>query len=280
MGQRSAPYAIRLSRAGMLVGIWVGVGIVSAAQIYLWTHWRGEPASLSFLLTRQIRNALPWVPLTVGIFALARRLPVRAVGRLRWLALHAVTGVATVVALNVVQTGLHWLIEGPIRAYAGWGDAVVGETLRWGPFAFLVYGVLVGIASLRARPSPAGSAIRHDASAADAPQIAVRVGNTVRLVPPADIDWIEGAGDYARLHVNGGSYLSGERLGALADRLAAAGFARIHRSTIVNLARVRGYVSASHGDFVVELVDGTRLRASRRHRAALDCIRRSAAAHS
>ena len=122
-----------MARAGVLVGIWVIVGIVSAVQIYFLTTWAGGRPDFLELVSRQVRNALPWIAITLFVFALARRFQLRSLGVLRWVALHAVVGVCTVVALNVVQTSVHWLIEGPMPGYADWGDAARRGRDAWLP---------------------------------------------------------------------------------------------------------------------------------------------------
>ncbi|MBV9881113.1 MAG: LytTR family transcriptional regulator [Gemmatirosa sp.] len=92
----------------------------------------------------------------------------------------------------------------------------------------------------------------------------------VRFVPVASIDWIEGAGYYARLHAAGTSHLLREALTSLAARLDARRFCRIHRSAIVNLRRVQEIRTTTAGDGVVVLHDGTRLRLARGKRAELE----------
>jgi two-component system LytT family response regulator len=88
-------------------------------------------------------------------------------------------------------------------------------------------------------------------------------------VDVAQIDWIEAYDDYARVHVGGRRLLVAERLGRLQDMLGPDRFARIHRSALVNVAGVRELRHHSHGDYVVVLSDGTRLRMSRSRRGAL-----------
>ena len=57
---------------------------------------------------------------------------------------------------------------------------------------------------------------------------------------------------------------------ALEDRLDPARFARIHRSTIVQLDRVDALLTSSGGDYaILRLKDGTRLSLSRSRREAL-----------
>lgn len=86
----------------------------------------------------------------------------------------------------------------------------------------------------------------------------------------ADIDWIEAAGNYVRLHVGKDEHLLRESLTALEHRLDARRFVRIHRSTIVNLERIRELQPAFHGDYVIILHDGTELALSRSCRDPLE----------
>ena len=101
------------------------------------------------------------------------------------------------------------------------------------------------------------------------PRLAVRSAGRIRFVRPDAIDWIEAADYYAKLHVGGGSYLIRRSMGALEEDLDPVGFARIHRSAIVNLDRVREIRPRLHGGHTVILSDGTRLRLSRGRRRVL-----------
>lgn len=84
-----------------------------------------------------------------------------------------------------------------------------------------------------------------------------------------EIDWIEADGYYARLHVGGKSHLLRETLTKLEAQLDRNRFLRIHRSTIVNLERIRELQAQSHGEFTVVLSDGTQLKLSRGYRDRL-----------
>lgn len=97
----------------------------------------------------------------------------------------------------------------------------------------------------------------------------VRVGETLRVLRTADIDWIEADEYYVKLHVAGETHMVKETMSALEAQLPPDRFVRIHRSTIVNLDRVVELEPLFQGDCVVVLADGTRLRMSRRRRDAL-----------
>lgn len=91
----------------------------------------------------------------------------------------------------------------------------------------------------------------------------VRSVGKMLLIDVADVDWIEAAGNYVRLHHGGESHLLRETMTALEGRLDPNRFVRIHRSTIVNLDRVKELRHILHGDYAVILRDGTRLTLSR-----------------
>ena len=86
------------------------------------------------------------------------------------------------------------------------------------------------------------------------------------LVRAEDVDWIEAAGNYARLRIGAEGHLLRETMNSLEKRLDPARFVRIHRSTIVNLDRVKELRHLVHGDYAVLLRDGTRLVLSRGYR--------------
>ncbi len=94
-------------------------------------------------------------------------------------------------------------------------------------------------------------------------RLGVRTGSKVTLVEVDDIDWIEALGDYARIHVGKGTHLIGQSMQALEEGLDGAGFLRIHRSSIVRVARIRELHRESDGGGTIVLADGIRLRVAR-----------------
>ena len=97
----------------------------------------------------------------------------------------------------------------------------------------------------------------------------IDVGTRVRLVRTEDVDWIGAEDNYMRLHMGSDSCLIRETMGVLETRLDPKRFLRIHRSTIVNIARIKELHPWSNGDFVVVLRDGTELKLSRGYAARL-----------
>ena len=100
-------------------------------------------------------------------------------------------------------------------------------------------------------------------------RLTVREGDRIRFVRLADVDWIEAARNYVRLHVGAERHVVRISLQALVRRLDPAQFVRIHRSAVVNLDRVREVQAWVGGEYVAMLADGQKLRVSRGYRDAL-----------
>jgi two-component system LytT family response regulator len=105
--------------------------------------------------------------------------------------------------------------------------------------------------------------------------LVVPVATGELVIPVAEIDWISADDYYACLHVGAKSHLLRESLASLEMRLDPRRFARVHRSAIVQIDRIREL----HGDEVV-LRDGMRVAVSRRRRAAIEGLLRGAARQS
>jgi two-component system LytT family response regulator len=105
--------------------------------------------------------------------------------------------------------------------------------------------------------------------AAPAQRFLVKLGNRTSIIAADEIDWIEAQGYYVMLHVGGAAHLHRQAIRSLEVELDPRAFARIDRSVIVNLARVRELRRRSDGGWVVRLADGTELAVSRRRREQL-----------
>ena len=100
-------------------------------------------------------------------------------------------------------------------------------------------------------------------------RIAVRSGPKITLVNVADVDYVEGEGNYMRLHVGAKSYLIRATMKTLNERLDPEAFIRIHRSLIVNVDRIREIEALFQGSYSILLSSGARLTSSVRYRPAL-----------
>ena len=101
-------------------------------------------------------------------------------------------------------------------------------------------------------------------------RLMIKSSSRIYFVRIEDIDWIEAAGNYVRLHVGEEEHLLREGLTALENKLDGGRFVRIHRSTIVNIERIRELQPVFHGDYVIILHNGTELALSRSCRDRLE----------
>jgi two-component system, LytTR family, response regulator len=97
-------------------------------------------------------------------------------------------------------------------------------------------------------------------------RIMIKTGGHITFLRSAEVEWVEAQGDYVSLHSQGKKHLIRENIGDMERQLSPASFVRIHRSTIVNVARIKELQPLFHGDYQVILQDGTRLTLSRSFR--------------
>jgi two-component system LytT family response regulator len=102
------------------------------------------------------------------------------------------------------------------------------------------------------------------------PHILVRAGGRLTVVKVADIDWVEAAGNYVELHVGNHRHLVRSSMKSMTRRLDVRTFVRIHRSTILNVERIKELRQLRTGDYDVLLKDGRKLTLSRRFKAGLE----------
>jgi two-component system LytT family response regulator len=100
-------------------------------------------------------------------------------------------------------------------------------------------------------------------------RLVVRAGGRVLFLKTAELDYIESAGNYLRLHSGAEEYLYRETMARMEAMLDPARFARIQRSTIVNVERVKELHPLFRGDYAVVLRDGRRLTLARAYRDRL-----------
>jgi two-component system LytT family response regulator len=100
-------------------------------------------------------------------------------------------------------------------------------------------------------------------------RLVIRSAGRIVFLRVEEIDWIEAADNYVRVHAGKESHLIRETLQSLEKRLDPGKFLRIHRSALVNLDRIRELQPIFHGDYAVKLADGTELTLSRSYREKL-----------
>jgi two-component system LytT family response regulator len=87
-----------------------------------------------------------------------------------------------------------------------------------------------------------------------------------------EIDWIEAADNYVKLHAGSETHLVRETVNNMESRLDPQRFVRIRRSTIVHINRIKELRLSPSGEYAVVLRSGAELTASRRYRGRLGNI--------
>ncbi len=97
-------------------------------------------------------------------------------------------------------------------------------------------------------------------------RLLVKTGGRVLFLRVEEIDWVEAQGNYLRLHRGMDAYLIRQTMSEMEAALDPRKFLRIHRSTIVNIERIKELRPMFHGDYGVVLYNGAKLTLSRNYR--------------
>jgi len=115
--------------------------------------------------------------------------------------------------------------------------------------------------------------VEQDAvNADDTRRIAIKVRGRRLLVRVSDVDWARADRDRIILHAGRETFTTRKTIQELASQLPSPEFLRIHRSIIVNVARIKEIRSVMRGGYELVLQDGTILRAGRTYRAAVQQV--------
>jgi two-component system, LytTR family, response regulator len=110
--------------------------------------------------------------------------------------------------------------------------------------------------------------LRAPAARSREERIVVTTARGALVLGVSDIDWIEAAGNYARIWTGGRSYLLREPLRQLETRVRAEGFLRAHRRALVRIDGIRQLQTTRAGECVAILASGASVPISRRRRRA------------
>jgi len=106
----------------------------------------------------------------------------------------------------------------------------------------------------------------HSGVKSYADKLAIKDGGETTLVEMKDIDWVDAAGDYMCVHENDRTHVMRITMKELEDKLDPARFQRVHRSTIVNLDRVKKVCSHMNGEFYLKLHNDASVKMSRSYK--------------
>jgi len=270
----------RLGAPAAIIGAWTIVALAAALQAIALVRIDGRIDMVGAVLGRL--SILPlWAIGTPFILRSARRFRVvdgdRSVSPAS-IGAHLVLGSLFIVATNVA-----------IRMPMAFGDGGLGVLVRstmqgvaeYYPPAMVVYGVIVAIGHFVFRETPVHESTppvptetQAEPSAASAVSaidghITIRQWNRVHLVRVDDIDFVEAEDNYVVVHAASRTYKGRDRISEVESQLDSRRFVRIHRSTIVHVAKIREVQPLTHGDHAVILRDGKVLRVARSRKQAL-----------
>ena len=100
----------------------------------------------------------------------------------------------------------------------------------------------------------------------------IRLGRETIRLPVGAIDWIDAAGDYMCVHAEGRTHVVRATMKQFEEQLDPSSFQRVHRSTIVNLRRIRRLKPHTNGEYFLTLEGGHELKLSRSYRDRLERI--------
>src|SRR5687768_5811375 len=103
-------------------------------------------------------------------------------------------------------------------------------------------------------------------------RLVIRNAGRVAFLTVTEIDWIEAAGNYVKIYGGKEQHVLRETLKNLEQRLDPHRFVRVHRSTILNIERIRELQPLFHGDQIAVLKDGTRVTCSRSYSDRLEAL--------
>jgi two-component system, LytTR family, response regulator len=103
-------------------------------------------------------------------------------------------------------------------------------------------------------------------------RVVIKSGGRIYFLKTEEIDWVEGAGDYLTLHSGSQTHLIRETMGNFYATLDPQKFLRIHRSTIVNIERIKDIRPVYKGEYVITLTSGISLKASRGYRHEIQAL--------
>jgi two-component system LytT family response regulator len=269
---RLLPSDRRLLTPAAIIGAWTIVALAAAVQAVALVHLDGRADTIRAVLGRV--SIIPlWAIATPFILRSARRFPVvrdREVVPAS-IAMHLALGSLFIVFANAV-------IRIPVMFGDGGVSALVRSTMQgvaeYYPPAIVVYGVIVAIGHFVFRapialPAEVGETPASTAVVAADGHITIRQWNRMHLVRVEDIDFVEAEDNYVVVHAASRTYKGRDRISDVESQLDSRRFVRIHRSTIVHVAKIREVQPLSHGDHAVVLHGGKVLRVARSRRQAL-----------
>jgi len=272
------------------LSFWTVLGLAFAAQVFLAGQRLGQPSDT---WGQAIRMSLPdwyvWGLFALLVARLKQRVPIDAISWGYNFAFHVAVSLLVALAHLAISVPLQTVLQvvaGEPRHISTYFVNNFATVYLWNVVVY--WSILAGVhardyrrdlrehrrraAELETRLQElhATAAVAEEPAARRHPErLLVAEDGRSFFVRTADVDWIEAARNYVRLHAGDRVHTVRTTLATLEARLDPERFRRISRSALVNLDRVREVQPWFHGDAVVILESGARVSLSRRYRAKL-----------
>jgi hypothetical protein len=274
----AAPSWLRRRRLAIAwVAILSVVAIANIATVHADARRLGRAMTLEWAIMLEGTSVLVLGAMLPAVYWFHRCYPVVPLNRnlLAHVAATAPFSLAHVFGMFALRWALAPLLGGSYPILPG-VDALLYEYRKDAVTYLIISAALVALrhmfAERQAAPALPPSGIVHTDASGRLDRFAVRRKDKEVLVSAQDIAWIEAAGNYAILHVGGETYDIRSSLTRLEAELDPARFVRVHKSYIVNVARVREVEPWISGDSRLKLDDGAVVSLSRRYRERFEKI--------
>tara|TARA_R110000782_G_scaffold175487_1_gene266642 strand:- start:416 stop:1249 length:834 start_codon:yes stop_codon:yes gene_type:complete len=266
----SGGHGVTSGGARFLTGPWITIailglinGLVNITSIILEAKRDGDPVSFVEPLILEGSSYLLWLALAPFIGLAVQRLPPHSGNPPRSILGHLVLTVPVslvhVAGMVIIRMICFALLGGDYRFF---GDGILLPLVYEWRKDVISYAILAATYWLyplimARRAKPVGD------------RIEIRDGATAIFLPPGDILAVEAAGNYVQFHTKDRVHMVRGTLATWEARLKSHGFARVHRSRLVNRARIGAFKPKASGDVEITLDDGRVVMGSRRYRDAL-----------
>ncbi len=256
------------------LGFWTLLGLISSTQLFLadrrfaahpFTGWRALAASLSAWYV--------WGLLAPVVAWLGRRFQVDRANFGRHFFIHLGASLDLALLHVIAAVSLQDLFHVAAGQPFVFSDVLLDDFTLFYHWNVLIYWAILAVVhaydyhrDLESRQSALAELERRVARPDVLERVLVEDAGRRVFVRTADIDWVEAAKNYVRLHIGERTYVLRSALAALEERLDARVFRRINRSALVNLDRIKELQPWFHGDAICILRSGARLTVSRTYR--------------
>ncbi len=251
----------------------IAIGVLNAFGILTEAQREGRVLDPRVPFILELTSVLAMVALAPLVILFERRVPFTAEtwrSALFWHALGSIVFSLLHIALFIVlRTVAFSVILG--ASYSFFTDLPTDLLYEYRKDVF-PYSVLILMLGLqRSLEEHRREAEAARAEARQTGKLTLKAGGRTIFLDAASLDWASAAGNYVEIRANGATHLARISLSALEQLLSDAGVdvARVHRSHLVNRAKVREIAPVRDGDFTIRMADGSELRGSRRYRREL-----------